>query len=59
MGLYNINSLLSYLKECYTNSDISQKALERLRKIRQGENKPFAAFLLRFKQELMESDGAV
>ena len=28
-----------------------------LRRIRQGDNEPFAAFLPRFKRELMESDG--
>ena len=58
-GLYNTNSLLNYLKKCYTDPDVSQKALERLRQIRQGENKPFAAFLPWFERELMESDGAV
>ena len=54
-----MNSFLNYLKECYTNTDVSQKVLERLRRIRQGENEPFVAFLLRFERELMESDGAV
>ena len=39
--------------------DVSQRALERLCRIRQGENKPFAAFFPRFERELMESDGAV
>ena len=39
--------------------DISQRALERFRRICQGENEPFAAFFLRFERELMESDGAV
>ena len=39
--------------------DVSQRALERLYRIRQRENKPFAAFLPRFERELMESDGAV
>ena len=58
-GLYDTNGLLNYLKECYTDPDASQRALERLRRIRQGENEPFAAFLLRFERELMESDGAV
>ena len=58
-GLYNINGFLNYLKECYTDPDASQKALERLRRIRQGENKSFMAFLPRFKRELIESDGAV
>ena len=58
-GLYNANGLLNYSKECYTDPDTNQRALERLRKIRQGENKPFAAFLLRFERELMESNGAV
>ena len=42
---YNLNGLLNYLKEYYTNPDANQKALERLRRIRQGDNKPFAAFL--------------
>ena len=41
-GLYNTNGLLNYLKECYTDPDISQKALEYLRRIRQRENEPFA-----------------
>ena len=59
MGLYNANGLLNYLKEYYTDPDISQRALECLRRIRQGENEPFVAFLLRFKRELMESNGAV
>ena len=58
-GLYDANSLLNYLKECYTDPDVSQRALEYLRRIRQGENEPFAAFLPRFERELMESDGAV
>ena len=55
---YNLNGLLNYLKEYYTNPDASQKTLERLRRIHQGNNKPFAAFLPRFKRELMESDRA-
>ena len=54
---YNPNGLLNYLKEYYTDPDISQRALERLRRIRQGDNEPFAAFLPRFERELMESDG--
>ena len=58
-GLYNTNGLLNYLKECYTNPDTNQRALKRLRRIRQRENKPFAAFLPRFERELMESNGAV
>ena len=58
-GLYNTNGLLNYLKEYYTNPDINQRALKRFRRIRQGENKPFAVFFLRFERELMESDGAV
>ena len=58
-GLYNTNGLLNYLKEYYTDPDINQRALERLRRIRQGENEPFAAFLPRFERELIESDGAV
>ena len=57
-GLYNANSLLNYLKECYTDPNVSQRALERLRRIRQGDNKPFAAFLPRFERELIKSDGA-
>ena len=55
---YKPNSLLNYLKEYYTDPNVSQRALERLRQIHQGDNKPFAAFLLRFKRELIESDGA-
>ena len=58
-GLYNANSLLNYLKKYYTDPDANQRALERLRRIRQRENKPFAAFLPRFERELMESNGAV
>ena len=55
---YNPNGLLNYLKEYYTDPDVSQRALKRLRQIRQGDNKPFAAFFPRFERELMESDGA-
>ena len=55
---YNLNSLLNYLKKCYTDPDASQRALERLRRIRQGDNEPFAVFLPRFERELMESDRA-
>ena len=33
IGLYDADNLLNYLKECYTDPDISQRALERLRKI--------------------------
>ena len=58
-GLYNANGLLNYLKECYTDPDVNQRALKYLCRIRQGENEPFAAFLPRFEQELMENDGAV
>ena len=54
---YNLNGLLNYLKECYTDPDVNQRALERLRRIRQGDNKSFAAFLPRFERELIESDG--
>ena len=53
---YNPNSLLNYLKEYYTDPDASQRALEHLRRIRQGNNKLFAAFLPRFKRELIESN---
>ena len=58
IGQYNPDGLLNYLKECYTDPDINQRALERLRRIRQGDNKSFAAFFPRFERELMESDGA-
>ena len=53
---YNPNGLLNYLKEYYTDPDVNQRALERLRRIRQGDNEPFAAFLPRFKRELIEND---
>ena len=59
MRQYNLDGLLNYLKKCYTDSNVSQKALERLRRIRQGEDESFAAFLPRFERELMESDGVV
>ena len=58
-GLYDANGLLNYLKKCYTDPDVSQRALERLYQIRQGNNEPFTAFLPRFERELMESDKAV
>ena len=58
IGQYNPNGLLNYLKKYYTDPEASQRALERLRRIRQGDNKPFAVFLPRFERELMESDGA-
>ena len=58
IGQYNPNGLLNYLKECYTDPDISQRALERLCRIRQADNEPFAAFFPRFERELMENDGA-
>ena len=58
-GLYNANSLLNYLKEYYTDPNTNQRNLKHLRRIRQRENKPFTAFLPRFKQELMESNSAV
>ena len=53
---YNPNGLLNYLKECYTDPDASQRALERLRRIRQGNNESFSAFLPRFERELIKSD---
>ena len=56
IGQYNPNGLLNYLKKYYTDPDASQRALERLRRIRQGNNKPFAAFLPRFERELIKSD---
>ena len=55
---YNPDGLLNYLKKYYINPDVNQRALERLRRIRQGNNKPFAAFLPRFERELIKSDGA-
>ena len=57
IGQYNPDGLLNYLKEYYTDPDVSQRALECLRWIRQGDNEPFAAFFSRFERELMESDG--
>ena len=54
---HNLNSLLNYLKKYYTDPNANQRALKRLRRIRQRDNKLFAAFLTRFKRELMESDG--
>ena len=59
MGQYNPNGLLNYLKKYYINPDVNQRALERLRRIRQWENKPFTAFLPRFERELIKSDRAV
>ena len=53
---YNLNSLLNYLKEYYTDPDINQRALKRLCRIRQGNNEPFAAFLPWFERELIKSD---
>ena len=47
------------MKKCYTDPDISQRALEYLRRIYQGENKPFTAFFPQFERELMENDGVV
>ena len=55
---YNLNGLLNYLKKYYTDPDVSQRALEYLRRIRQRDNKSFAAFFPWFERELMESDGA-
>ena len=46
------------LRVTYTDLDVNQRALERLRRIRQGDNEPFAVFFPRFERELMESDGA-
>ena len=34
MGLYNTNGLLNYLKKYYTDPDINQRILKRLRRIR-------------------------
>ena len=59
MGQYNPNDPLNYLKKYYTDLDASQKALERLRRIRQGKNKSFTAFFPRFERELIKSDGVV
>ena len=56
---YNPNGLLNYLKEYYTDPDVNQRVLERLRRIRQGDNEPFAAFFPRFERELIENDGTV
>ena len=58
IGQYNLNGLLNYLKECYADPDVSQRVLERFRRIRQGDNEPFAAFLPRFERELIKSVGA-
>ena len=55
---YNLDGLLNYLKEYYTDPDVSQKALECFRWIRQGDNKLFAAFFPWFERELIENDGA-
>ena len=58
MRQYNPDGLLNYWKEYYTNPDVNQRALERLRRIRQRKSKPFTAFLPWFKRELMENDRA-
>ena len=58
-GLYNANNLLNYLKKYYTDPDANRKTLKRLHRIRQRENKPFAAFLPRFERELIENNNAV
>ena len=34
IGQYNLNGLLNYLKEYYKDPDVSQRALEYLRRIR-------------------------
>ena len=55
---YNFNGLLNYLKKYYTNPDVNQRALERLRRIRQEDNEPFATFFPRFKRELIKNNKA-
>ena len=55
-GLYNANILLNYLKKYYTDPDVNQRALKRLCRIHQRDNKPFTAFLPRFERELIESN---
>jgi hypothetical protein len=49
---------LSYLSSCYLDPNLSQKALNRLGSMTQGDKEPFASFLPKFERELADADGA-
>ncbi|KAK4236642.1 hypothetical protein C8A03DRAFT_16726, partial [Achaetomium macrosporum] len=50
--------LLEYLSSCYSDPNLSQKALDRLGSMTQGEKEAFASFLPRFEKELADANGA-
>ena len=56
-GSYNPQAYLRYLSDCYGDPNTQQRAIERLRTLRQRENESFGAFLPRFEKELADSDG--
>ena len=56
-GLFNPNGYLLYLHKYYRDPNAQARAVDRLRTMKQRENKSFATFLPRFEKELANSGG--
>jgi hypothetical protein len=52
------SEFLRYLSSCYLDPNLSQKALDKLGSMTQGDKEPFASFLPKFEKELADADGA-
>lgn len=49
---------LQYLSSCFADPNLTQKALDKLGSMTQGDKEPFASFLPKFEKELADADGA-
>ena len=49
---------LQYLSSCYSDPNLSQKALDKLGSMTQGDKEPFTSFLPKFEKELADANGA-
>jgi hypothetical protein len=49
---------LQYLSSCFADPNLTQKALDKLGSMAQGDKEPFASFLPKFEKELADANGA-
>lgn len=52
------SEFLQYLSSCYSDPNLSQRALDRLGSMTQGDKEPFSSFLPKFEKELADANGA-
>ena len=57
-GTTEPTEFLQYLSSCFADPNLTQKALDKLGSITQGDKEPFASFLPKFEKELADADGA-